>query len=462
LFFAAALACLCGCNSLSGPRGKQTAATRQNRPTIVLARIVCTNDPPLERPQTYNFNLDTWRLDQPDGRMDPSPQRVRLSQRSLSKSLRDQGWFYVLMDPGNYCLKITPTSGNPTDSSAHTRQPVYYLSLPANKQFVYAGTVIFHPQVKKLRRRDLFEPNKETEYWLAGTQDEIQLAKNVAGTGPAGAGEMTPLLLVSYDSPEINSDQAINVESKYASSASAVPVVSGNNWYWAGVASSPFVYSGLYLVGAAGNASGDGAGYVAAAGAALILAAAPVALTTGGITAEIHRKKWAQCEAALRKEVETFHPEEKFQQALASRLGASRTNSTALPALRLEVQPYRIALRGDEHQQFSLEMATRVRLSDQTGGGMIWEHNYLYAPYPTRAAENTCETFVASKDGKLPLKDFQGDNGTALMRIELSSAVETIADEVISRLYNVDTMTSSESAPKSPTVTAETPPQSPH
>jgi hypothetical protein len=455
LFFVTALACLCGCGTVGGPRGKESAAIQQNRPTIVWSRIICTNDVPVQQSQAYNFNLDAWRLSQPDGRMEPSPHRVRLSQRFLSKSLREQGWFYVLMDPGSYCLKITPTSGHPTNSTAHAHQPVYYLSLPADKQFVYAGTVIFHPTVTSLHvnhLRDPFAPDKATEYWLAGTSNEIEIAKNVIGTGPAGVGEMSPQLLVSYDSPVINSDQFVGVENTRANPAAPTAIVKGENWQ----ASRKF--GGVFFGGMQGtqmNVSGDGAQYVLAAIAAVYIVGTTVTLTVDGITAGAHLKQRVRCEAMLRKQVEAFHLEEKFQQALAGRLSSHETNSAATRALQLEVQPYRIVLRGNARQEFSLEVATRVRLLSQTGSQPIWEHDYDHFDSDLDRTVSDYQTFIRGWDNQHPLKDFQGDYGAHLLADQLQSAVKDISDKIVDQL---------ESAHSSDSVatTAETPPQLPH
>lgn len=403
----------------------------------------------------FTFKLDSWQLARQDGKMELSPAHELLSQRSLSKSLRDQGWFYVAMNPGSYCLKMTPSGRHSTLQDGFHSSPVFYLSVPADKQSVYAGTVIFHSRPQGVGVKHAAKA--PTDYWLAGTRDETEIARNLTGTGLA---EMTPRLLVSYDSPAINSDQLVAVESKHATPASAAPVVKGDNWSIAGTAGGALAYSGLYVVGASGSGSGDGAAYVAAAGAALVLLAVPVVFTTAGITAGIHHEKWARYEASLRKQVADFHVEEKFRKTLANQLHAIGTNSTTTPALQLEALPYRIILRGDEHQQFSLEMAARVRLSDPAGSNTIWEHDYLYfGDVPKRTVDYPYETVVSSWTEQHRLEEYRGDSGAQLFQHELEYAVGAIADKITNQLYGENTPGSRD---KSVALTEETRPQSPH
>lgn len=456
--FVAALACLCGCTTVIGKGEKETSNIQKNHKTIVLLRALCTNDMPGQELaiRDFTFKLDSWQLARQDGKMELSPAHDLLSQRSLSKSLRDQGWFYVAMDPGGYCLKMTPSGRHSTLQDGFHSSPVFYLSVPADKQLVYAGTVIFHSRPKGVKHT----ANAPTDYWLAGTLDETEIARKLTGTGLAGLSEIAPRPLVSYDSPAINSDQIVNVDGKHSTSASPAPVVKGDNWSLAGTAGGALAYSGLYVVGASGRGSGDGAACVAAAGAALVLLAVPVALTTAGITAGIHHEKWAKCETALRKQVAEFHIEEKFRQALANQLHVIGTNSTTTPALQLEALPYRIVLRGDEHQQFSLEMAARIRLSNPTDSNPIWEHDYVYCgDAPKRQVDNPYETVVYLWADRHELKEYRGDSGAWLFQHELEQAVEAITDRIKDQLYRENR---AGSPAKSIALTEETRPQSPH
>lgn len=460
--FALTTACLCGCSIVGGPRAGEIDAIQQNHQTVVLARVVCMDDVQRQKRPTSDFILDSWRLDKPDGKMDPSPGVERVSQRTLSKSLRDQGWFYFVIDPGNYCLKMTPTTDNPSvlEGDNHLR-PFFYLSVPADKQLVYAGTIAFDRGIEKQGKHNL------TTLTTDRLSDESQLANTVIGNEFAAFGEMTPHLLVSYDSPAINSNQVLNAQTNPANSARPTPRLKGDNWHPAELAALPLVYSGVFLLQASGNGNGDGAAYVAAAGGALLLLAAPIALTTEAITAEIHHKRCAPYEAAFQKEVAAFQFDEKLQQSLTKRLSITGANSVAMPALSLDVQSYRIILRGDIHQRFNLEVAARVRLSNWTDHRAIWEHDYLYTCLDpnqiAKSVEDGYQTIIPSWYGQHRLEEYRGDAGSLLFQRELESAVGAITDEVIGNLYAAKDASSTAPAGKNvaPT-TAGTPPQSLH
>lgn len=451
---------LCGCSTVGGPRGDEALAIQQNHQTVVLARVVCTDDAPGEKRPTTDFILDSWRLDKPNGQMDPSPDSERVSQRTLSKPLRDQGWFYMVVNPGHYCLQMTPTTDNPSllEDNNHLR-PVFYLSIPADKQLIYAGTIVFDRRFEKEGK------HKITTLTMSRLSDESQLANTIVGNEFASFGQMTPHLLVPYDSPAIDSNQVINAQSNPANSATVTPRVKGDNWHSAELAALPLVYSGVFLVQAAGQGNGDGAVYVAAAGVTLLVLAAPIALTTEAITAEIHRKRWAPYEAAFRKQVAAFQFEEKLQQSLTKRLSITGTNSLTTPALHLSVQSYRIVLHGDEHQRFNLEVAARVRLSNSTDSPALWEHDYVYTWFdPNRTPESVedgYETIIPSWYGQHRLEEYRGDLGAQLFHRELESAVGAITDEIADRLYEKSAAPASTSTDKNVAVTAKTLPQSP-
>lgn len=434
LLFAVTLACLSGCTTIGVPRGDEAAAIQQKHKTIVLARVVCTNDAQVQQRPTCDFTLNSWLLGDATGRMETSPFEKLVLQRSLSKSLRDQGWFYVVMDPGTYCLKMNPRVNS-------VSQPVFYLSIPANKQLLYAGTVVFDRKTVKQGKKDV------TKLSMNRILDESPAAKTTIANEFAGFGEMTPRLLALYDKPPVNYDHVIHVERSPAG-GHATPSVKGDNLFTATIIEAP----GLVLLAGASGSSGDGAAYAAAAGLTYMVAVAPLALASWEITAHAHHKKWAPYEATLQKQVALFHPEEKLQQALASRMSITGTNSTGVPVLRLEAQPYRIVLRGDEHQKFNLELAARVRLLDPADGSAIWEHNYVYScPAADQSADTSFETIVPSDFGRHKLEEYRGDAGAKLMQDELNSAVDGITGTCAAAVLLGN-----------PDVTEETPPQSPH
>lgn len=451
LVFLAALAFLCGCSTVGSPRGKEADAIKQNRKTIVLARVVCMDDVQGQNRPTTDFILNSWQLRDASDRVETSPFEKFVPQRSLSKSLREQGWFYIVMNPGTYCLKMNPGSDS-------VSEPAFYLSIPANKQFLYAGTIIFNRKTETKGKKDV------TKLSMDRVSDESPAAQAVVRNEFPDFGEMTSRLLVSYDDPPLNHDYVMNTESGPTDSIhSPSPTVKGDNLAAATIIEAPgaAVLGIGYAAGSGGG--GEGALYIAGAGLAYMIAVAPLAVTSWGITSEIHREKWAKYEPALRKQVAEFHLDEKLRQAFANRLRAVGTNSRALPALRLEVQPYRVVLRGDVHQNFIVEVAVRVRLLNAADRRTVWEHDYAYtrndpilAPYN---AYQTVITFGGFADHRI--QDFRGDSGAELMRDELQSAVDAITEEIANRLNEGNASPKSDPAIKSVAVTAETPPQSP-
>jgi hypothetical protein len=196
------------------------------------------------------------------------------------------------------------------------------------------------------------------------------------------------------------------------------------------VGDSPFMAPGEVVLGIAGS-SGEAGIYVAGAGAALILVAAPIALTTEAVKTHEHHKKWAPIQAMLQNEIATFHLDERLRAQLASRMGAG-TNS--VQAYWLQIQPYRVVLRGNENQKFALEVAVRVQLFDSATSAPIWEHSYVNAAKDSPVRFELCETEVASSLSVRRLEDFSGDSGSELMRVELQSAVEDLTREIAGKI----------------------------
>jgi len=173
----------------------------------------------------------------------------------------------------------------------------------------------------------------------------------------------------------------------------------------------------------------------------LIVVALPIAASTYGVTAELHHRKWARYQAELQKEVDAFRLNEELQRALAAQLCGAGTNNATAPGLRVQVQPYRVLLRGDEHQKFVLEVAVRVRLLDPAGSSATWEHNYVDAGDIPKSGVGACETPIPSINSPHPLKDFQGDAGAELLRTELKSAVESLSEGIVDRLQYLPSKT---------------------
>lgn len=457
-----AVACIwfAGCAAVGTPGKKETSAIQQNKKTVVLLRVICQEDVQVQPPPTCDFEIHLWRLNAADGHIETSPAQYNPSLQSLSKSTRQEGWRYVVIDPGTYCVQVTPKLGaNPIsgDTSilspqADGERPLYYLSVPSDKHVVYAGTVVYHRQV---RRRGKHWPNtyNETEYTRMGLQDDLAGARQASGSVFDGLGEMSRSLMVSYDCPgEIAEQHSSEVRNAGAPGVATGFTVEENDTGIANAVAAPVFYTGLFTLQGASGASGKGGAYAAAVGLALILAAAPVALATEAITAEEHRKKWAPYHAALQKEFNEFRFVEKLQTAFAAQLGRPDTNAASSAPFLVDIEPYRLTLRGNEHQQFALEVAVQVRVTDRSER-VLWEHDYVHAPEPNEISETVFETSLHSSNSLHRLEDYRGESGAELFRTELNSAVrelsEQIAVEFQCRSHNVEQAASIAGSPPS-------------
>lgn len=451
-------ASLCGCSTVGGPQGKEAAAIQQNHQTIVLARI-CADDAHGEHGPNWPFTLLSWQLRDGRGEMKNPQASKEIFPRAVSKSSRDDGWFYFVMDPGSYCLRVTHQESPITILTRwdtvpdSVDEPVLYFSVPADKPFVYAGTLVFNRQTEK--------EGGEKVTWCVPSHvaDDSATARSVTAGQFPGLGEMTSSLLLAYSAAGINSNEVVNVETSPAASRRPPPTIQGVDWLGASMIEAP---AGDAFESASDEESPKDAGNDALGGMAWFLLTAPIALGTEGITAHAHQKKWAPYEAGFQKQVAAFHPEDKFQQAFANRLNLAGTNSTPSPSLHLEVQPYNILLRGDRHQKFNLEVAARVRLLSSTDARTVWEHDFLCTYNgPDSSAAGDYQTLIPCRYGQHRLEEYRGDAGAGLMQRELESAVGAITDEVVGELYAESAASSSNSPVKNVATAAETRPQSP-
>lgn len=427
-----------GCAAVGTPQKKETSAIQQNKKTIVLLRVVCQEDVQGQPRPSCDFEVNLWRLNTADGHIETSGVQYNPSPRSLSKSTRQEGWCYVVIDPGTYCVQVTPKLGTDPISGdrsilsfqADGERPLYYLSVPADKHVVYAGTLVFHRQV---RRRGRHWPNtyNETEFTSMGLNDDLAGARQASGSELDGLGEMTPLLMVSYACPgDLAQQHSTEVKIASAPGVATGFTVEGNNTRIAANVAAPVFYTGLFTLQGASGGSGKDSAYAAAAGLALILAAAPVALATEAITEEAHRKKWAPYQAALQKEFNEFGFVEKLRKAFAAELGRSDTNAVGSAPFLVDIEPYRILLRGNEHQQFGLEVAVQVRVTDNRSERVLWEHDYVHTREPNEISEPVFETSLHSSNGLHRLEDYRGESGAELFRTQLNSAVSELSEQI--------------------------------
>ena len=424
---------LTGCRTIGTAGQAQPSAKLPDQKLHVLFRVVCIDDFQGQQRPACDVILNLWQLGNADGKIVVLPKIIAPDQSPLSKSSDDQGWHDITVEPGTYCLEIRPTIrlGGRDQSLIfdETNRPVYYLKVSTNQPVAYAGTIVFQRHVER-HGNNFLTRYKVTEFSVKDFWNETEAAKQIAAKELAGSGAVTPSLLVPYDAPAADSSPGF---AQVRAGAMATPMIDGNQSYLESVTDSPFVRPGEVVLGIAGY-SGEGALYVAGAGLALFVVGAPIALTTEAITAHAQHKTWAACHAALQNEIVASHLDERLREQLAARLsGAGGTNSTA-QTFWLQIQPYRVVLRGDQHRKFAMETAVRVQLFDSTNGAPIWEHSYVNTSNQSRMAFELCETPVESSFLPRRLEEFGGDTGAELIRMELQTAVEDLTREISSRI----------------------------
>jgi hypothetical protein len=417
--------CLAGCKTVGNSGQKESTANLHVQKSHVLFRVVCIDDTTNQLQSNCKVQVTLWRLGDADGKVAALPKSFSPEKLDLSKSSTDQGWKDIAVEPGTYCVQILPIARGASIIHDETNRPVYYLKVSANQSVAYAGTLVLSRDVKK--HKGFLESTKSTEFCLKDFRDENEAARQLAGKELAGLGEVTPCLLIPYDTPFKSQQPGL---AQVRSGSVATPTIRGNKTYMQSVGDSPFMAPGEVMLGIAGN-SGEAGIYVAGAGAALILVAAPIALTTEAVKTHSNHKKWVPIQAALQNEIATFHLDERLRAQLATRMGAG-TNS--VQAYWMQIQPYRVVLRGNEHQKFALEVAVRVQLFDSATGAPIWEHSYVNAAKDSPVEFELCETRVSSSLSVRRLEDFSGDSGSELMRVELQSAVEDLTREIATKI----------------------------
>ena len=418
---------LTGCRTVSNASPQVSSANLPEQKPHILFRVVCIDDVQAQQRPTCDVQVNLWQLGNADGKIAVLPKRISPDKFPLSKSSADQGWHDVAVEPGTYCVEIRPTGGDGSLIFDETSRPVYYLKVSTNQPVVYAGTIVFQRRVER-HGNSFLNRFKVTEFRMKDFWNETETAKQITEKELAGAGEVTPCLLVPYDVPAVGQQPGV---ARVRAGAVATPTIGGNKSYLHSVADSPFMMPGEVLLAISGN-SGEAGIYVVGAGLALFVVGAPIALTTEAITTHAHQKKWAAYQAALQNEIAAFHLDERLREQLAARLGGG-TNS-APQNMWLQIQPYRVVLRGNEHQKFALEIAVRVQLFDSTDSAPIWEHSYVNASNYSGMAFELCETPVKSSIALCRLEDFGGNSGAELIRRQLRTAVEDLTRDISSQI----------------------------
>src|ERR1700744_226498 len=197
-FLASIIAALTGCSTVGTPGRKEAAAIEGNKKALLLVRISYVGEDATVARPTSEFSITLSRLGNVYGRIEPVSRRAGSPFKGLSDATAKQGWGYVLVEPGTYCVEIAPTDMNsrmmPSD-----RAPVYYLSVPAEKRLVYGGTLVFNR--KWLKSGHNSSAFKEIEFTLSDFLDETEEARKTVGKELAENGAIESNLLPASEHP---------------------------------------------------------------------------------------------------------------------------------------------------------------------------------------------------------------------------------------------------------------------
>ena len=103
------------------------------------------------------------------------------------------------------------------------------------------------------------------------------------------------------------------------------------------------------------------------------------------------------------------------------------TNKSNAP-IALQVQPCRILLRGDSHQQFNLEIAVRVRLLNTDTKSVVWDNTYVHSRFQEKDEVLRCdfEHRVHPAATSHSLRDYKGSAGKELLAREFRTGAEEL------------------------------------
>jgi len=385
---------------------------------------------------------------------------------ALSKQARNQGWRYLLLEPGLYYVKVEP---DPSELSRDEVEPfsihAYSLDIPPGRNVIYAGSFEFAKnEVKqghwKARR---FLGTTLVQWRDLGIVDETADAQRIARETFVGLDDAEPIFPMDYDDlseaiGSITNRQIVRIDSTEGTGLTNSDV--GDNAMKN--VTAPFLATGTVLVrlsDATGNAASaqtdeaerlkyegaSAAEFVAAITVAVV--AAPFVAVADKTFGEAGRKKWAPYGAALAKEFNQFNLPQQLINETSNQLASIRSptgntnQSVADSGLVVQIQPYRVLLRETRHKKLALEIAVRVILVDPGLKMPLWQHDYVYSD--SEAARHnpsflpvSYETLIDAQSTPQQLEDYEQDTGVQLLHEQLAAAVGAISNDIAARFRN--------------------------
>jgi hypothetical protein len=337
----------------------------------------------------------------------------------------DQGWIYLTLAPGGYCLAIELAGKKAT--------PDYWLKVPEGKSLIYAGTLTFSCKGKWSIGGTV--PGECVKVLLS---DEGGTAKKQAHTYFGQYGPVTTVLLQDYG---VMAQTTRRLLFPMGLMTAATKDMVSPDWMKRGIART----TGLGTV--PGDQLARGILDWQWIGMAYLLYL-PVGAAIGAISGKVAESKWRPCLAGLSKEIAKIEPAAMLSQKLIQELtkyGGSQP--VALPPgdfyreaarhglktlLQAEIQ--RIQLRECQEQgSFCVELVLRARLWEANNHALLQEKILLYSnlhPYRTYSKARPYEVATWASSPCRQMDIYCGPEGSQVLRQEIAAGLDSLVERL--------------------------------
>ncbi len=430
------------------PNKTEAEAVRAGQKAIILFRVTTTDsrtNEPIKHLHLDSVAWDFWGLDNWD-----KPESVRSKYHNAwrdkfywrvpSESDGRCGWRYLVIDHGNYFVRVVPEEASQQilgydyskKKSFLDQFPAYQINIPPDRSVVYAGSFHFD-RLEERRGGWLGIPEATISFRPQGVENEIIAAKLVGAEAPFQFSSMTPSIAVPYNDlrAAVNkqSKRVVRIESTDGISLAAEDV----GIKAAQIAATPLATPGVFLIETADGSTGQ-----TVAGVALLLAGAPFAIVADKTFGEAARKVWAPHVAELTKAAENYRLHDQLVDALKQRLTKNQTNaSSGEVELVIQLRPYHLLLRNTQKKKYALETAVHVSVRDALSNTMLWQNGFVcsYENVVTLdSIRGRFETALQYSPASYPLEAFKSEGGVQLLKKELDRIVTTYTEEIARRI----------------------------
>lgn len=193
LIVTSTLVAFTACAFVEPPSNSELSEVQEGQKAIVLFRVV-GEDPDGKPLRAFGEGRVHFALGSPETGGVPGGRIERM--RHLSVESRDQGWAYLVLDPGTYYVAVQPPIWTNlfTYMDGFKSAPRWVLEIPPNTPLVYAGTL----ELYGVAVRGLVFGNKifvAFDKQLSRVGDEEQMAADLASKHFVGLGPVTAVLM---------------------------------------------------------------------------------------------------------------------------------------------------------------------------------------------------------------------------------------------------------------------------